>query len=122
MYSCSEPQVRPLLCSKPQIDLLAHFLSRHPFELPGTQLPGELLLKGEGTPRTAGFDLLGPQAQQQQIRHEGGPHRSLNSGRVLGHLRLAQAPHVLQLFTTEFHGPSSEVACHRRVNCGICKV
>src|SRR4029450_4839709 len=106
MDSRSKPQLG-LFCSESQLDLLARLLARRTFELPGADLPSKTLLEGEGAPRGPRLNLLGPQAQQQQIRHEGNCHRALDSSRILGHLRLAQAHHSLQFFATEFHRPSS---------------
>jgi hypothetical protein len=79
--------------SEPRADLLAGFLPSGAFdELLGSHLPGELLLESECTPGTARFDLLGPQPQQPQIRHDRDGDRALHPGRLFGDLRLAQAP------------------------------
>jgi hypothetical protein len=103
MYSRRESQGN-LLCSEPQADLLTRFLSSRPFELPSPHVPSKLLLEGEGTPRAARLDLLGPQPQQQQIGHEGYCHRAFHPCRVLGDLMLPQPYYALQFFDTELSG------------------
>jgi hypothetical protein len=98
-------------------DLLSDFLVDHPVQLACTPLPGQLLLERERTPGTAGFDLRGPQPQQQQVRHYGNSHRALHSSGLLGHLVLAQAHDTLEFLDTEFHRPASQT--EGTVRCAV---
>ena len=93
-------------------DLLSDFLMNNPVQLAWTPLPGQLLLERERTPGTAGFDLRGPQPQQQQVGHHGNSHRALHSSGILRHLRLAQAHDTLEFLDTECHRPASEIEGH----------
>ena len=93
-------------------DLLSDFVVDRPAQLACPPRPGQLLLERERTPGTAWFDLLGPQPQQQQVRHYGNSHRALHSSGILRHLRLAQAHDTLEFLDTECHRPASEIAGH----------
>ena len=116
MFLCCQPQwerfSRPL-----STDLLSCFLPDSPVQLASAPLPCQLLLERERTPGTAGFDLRGPQPQQQQVGHHRYRHRALHSSGILRHLRLAQAHDTLEFFDTEFDRPSAQIAGHAQVSC-----
>ena len=118
MYLRCKPQLN-FLRGRPQANLPSCFLTRRPLHLTCAPLPSEPLFEREGTPGAARLNLFGSQAQQQQIGHNGQGYRAFNPCSVLGHLGLPQAHDSLQFFDAEFHRPSSQVACHRDVSCGL---
>jgi hypothetical protein len=103
MYSSSEVQF---------FDLLHGFLLRGAFNLLSTYFPSKLLFEGEHTPRCFWLEMLSLQAQHHQIGHEGPGHRTFDSRRLSGDLRLAQAHCTFQFLKTEFHRPPSEINCY----------
>ena len=118
MDSRCKPQLN-LLRGRPQADLPSRCLTCRPLHLPCAPVPSEPLLESKGTPGAARLNLFGPQAQQQQIRHEGDSDRTFHPGCVLGDVRLAQPHDALQFFDAEFHRPSSQVECHGQVSSGL---
>ena len=118
MDSRCKPQLH-LLRGRSLANLPARFLTRCPLDLPCAPVPREPLLEREGTPGCPRLDLLGPQPQQQQIRHDRHGDRTLYPGRILGDLRLAQAHDALQFFDAEFDRPSSEIERHGQVSSGL---
>jgi hypothetical protein len=110
---------RNLLRNKVQANLLASFLTGIPVQLASTPVPRQLPLERERTPGTPRCDRLGPQPQQQQIRHEGHSHRVLHPRCLLGDLVLPQPDDPFQFLDTEFYRPSSEVDCDGYVSSGL---
>jgi hypothetical protein len=103
------------LSRQPPFHLAESLLLSAASEVLCADLPGEMVLEGEGTPGLARTNILSPYPQQDQVGHQRHRHRALDPGNILGHLVLPYARHFLPFLEKQFHRPASQVRCCRSI-------